>query len=98
MTTTPIETDNRFMIAAFLKSPIAIVNEHGTIDWSNRAFQSAFGSATSWLQEAARAVAGERGWLQGFFLPGDDQRSIDVDISGRTYRVDRIRNLSLIHI
>lgn len=94
MTTADIEESNRFMIAAYLKSPIAIINEHGGIDWKNRAFEEAFGGgAPSWLQEASRAVAGERGWLQGFFLPGEDQRSIDVDISGRTYRVDRIRSV-----
>ncbi|HSP33682.1 MAG TPA: HAMP domain-containing sensor histidine kinase [Thermoanaerobaculia bacterium] len=93
MTTTPI-TESRFMIAAYLKSPIAITSEHGNIEWSNPAFQAAFGTSTpQWLQEAARAVAGERGWLQAFFLPGDEQRSTDVEISGRTYRVDKIRTV-----
>ncbi len=87
-------TDTRYTIAQFLKSPIAIINETGGIDWKNTAFASAFGTgAPTWLQEAARAVAGERGWLQGFLLPGDDMRSIDVDIAGRTYRVDKIRNV-----
>jgi two-component system, OmpR family, phosphate regulon sensor histidine kinase PhoR len=87
-------TDGRYTIAQYLKSPIAILNETGGIDWKNAAFETAFGTgAPTWLQEAARAVAGERGWLQGFFLPGDDQRSIDVDIAGRTYRADKIRNV-----
>ncbi len=86
--------ENRYTIAEHLKSPIAIVNDHGAIEWSNQAFQTSFGSGPlPWIQEAARAVAGERGWLQAFFLPGDDQRSIDVDISGRTYRIDLIRNV-----
>lgn len=92
MTTTPIDS-SRFMIAEFLKTPIAIANEHGGLEWRNRAFETSFGTTPTWLQEAARTVAGERGWLQAFFLPGDDQRSIDVDIAGRTYRVDRIRNM-----
>ncbi|HSP17861.1 MAG TPA: HAMP domain-containing sensor histidine kinase [Thermoanaerobaculia bacterium] len=87
-------TDGRYTIAQYLKSPIAIINETGALDWRNTAFESAFGTGVpTWLQEAARAVAGERGWLQGFFLPGDDQRSIDVDIAGRTYRADKIRNV-----
>lgn len=87
--------DTRYVIAKYLKSPIVIVNEHGGVEWRNDAFAAGFGiDSPSWLQEAARAVAGERGWLQGFFLPGDDQRSIDVEINGRTYRVDKIRNVN----
>jgi two-component system phosphate regulon sensor histidine kinase PhoR len=35
-------------------------------------------------------VAGERGWLQGFFLEGDENRTIDVEFEGRIYRIDRI--------
>ena len=94
MTTVPVDNNSRFMIAEHMKSPIAIINDHGGIEWRNRMFESVFGSSTpSWLQEAARDVAGERGWLQGFFLPGDDQRSIDIDIAGRTYRADKIRNV-----
>lgn len=83
---------NNYAIAEKLKSPIAIVTETGTIEWQNRAFEQSFGSdAKDWLKEAARTVAGERGWVQGFFLSGDDeQRTIDVDIEGRTYRVDRV--------
>ena len=82
MTTTP--TAGNYSIAQYLKSPIAIINEHGGIEWRNNAFENAFGSgALAFLQEAARAVAGERGWLQGFFLSGDDQWTIDVDIAGQ---------------
>lgn len=89
------QLDTRFEIAKYLKSPIVIVNEHGGAEWANDAFVASFGVANPpWLQEAARAVAGERGWLQGFFLPGEDQRSIDVEISGRTYRVDKIRTIA----
>ena len=87
-------TEPNFTIAEYMKSPIAIINDRGGIEWRNRAFQGAFGDdAKSWLQDASRAVAGETGWLQGFFLPGDDQRSIDVEIEGHTYRVDKIRNI-----
>lgn len=72
-------------------SAIAVVGESGSTRYRNRAFQDAFGSdAEDWLREAARAVAGERGWLQGFFLEGDDNQTIDVEIEGRIYRIDRI--------
>ena len=86
-------TENRYSIAEHLKSPIAIVNDGGEIHWNNRAFASAFGpGGAEWLRQAARAVAGERGWLQDFFL-GGEEGSIDVDHEGRTYRVDRIRDV-----
>jgi two-component system, OmpR family, phosphate regulon sensor histidine kinase PhoR len=92
MTTT--STASNYSIAQYLKSPIAIINEQGKIEWRNTAFENAFGSGVlAFLQEAARAVAGERGWLQGFFLSGADQWTIDVDLAGRTYRVDKIRNV-----
>jgi len=91
MTTTPVD-NSRFMVAEHLKSPIAIINDHGGIEWRNRAFETSFGTAApNWIQDAARVVAGERGWLQGFFLPGNEQRSIDVDIAGRTYFIDLIQ-------
>ena len=52
-----------------LPSSIAVVTETGAIRYRNDAFESAFGDdAQQWLKEAARAVAGERGWLQGFLL------------------------------
>ncbi len=82
---------SKYTIAEKLKTPIAIVTERGDIQWGNDSFQGTFGAdANDWLKEAARAVAGERGWLQGFFLAADLQRTIDVDIEGRTYRVDKI--------
>jgi len=82
---------NKYTIAQRITTPIAIVTERGGIEWRNTAFDSIFGAdAADWLKEAARAVAGERGWLQGFFLAAEDQRTIDVDIEGRTYRVDKI--------
>ncbi|HEX7418641.1 MAG TPA: HAMP domain-containing sensor histidine kinase [Thermoanaerobaculia bacterium] len=90
MTTAPVD-NSRFMVAEHLKSPIAILNDRGGIEWRNRAFETSFGSATpNWIADAARVVAGERGWLQGFFIPSEEQRSIDVDIAGRTYRIDLI--------
>ncbi len=92
MTTAP-NSEVRYTIAQYLKSPIAIVNEQGGIEWRNSAFETSFGSQPpSWLQEASRTVAGERGWLQGFFLTGDEL-SVDVEIEGRTYRVDKIRSV-----
>jgi signal transduction histidine kinase len=83
-----------YVIAQHLKTPIAIVNEHGGVEWRNDAFEATFGAdAKEWLTQAARAVGGERGWLQGFFLDADAHRSLDVEIEGRTYRVDKIMQI-----
>jgi two-component system, OmpR family, phosphate regulon sensor histidine kinase PhoR len=74
-----------------LPHAIAVIGDDGSVRYRNRAFESTFGSqAEQWLREAARAVAGERGWLQGFFLDADELRTIDVEIEGRVYRIDRI--------
>jgi signal transduction histidine kinase len=74
-----------------LPTAIAVIAQTGEIRYRNEAFQSIFaGEAENWLREAARAVAGERGWLQGFFLESDDTRTIDVEFDGRIYRIDRI--------
>jgi two-component system, OmpR family, phosphate regulon sensor histidine kinase PhoR len=74
-----------------LSQPIAVVTESGVVDYKNHAFDETFGDdAVQWLKEAARAVAGERGWLHGFFVESDDLQTIDVEIEGRVYRVDRI--------
>ena len=82
---------NKYVIADRLTTPIAIVNQHGGVEWRNPAFDMAFGSdAKDWLQEASRAVGGERGWLQDFFIPGEDHRAVDVEIEGRTFRVEQI--------
>lgn len=86
-----MNANDKYIIARHLKTPIALVNEHGGVEWSNDAFETTFGNdARDWLKQAARAVAGESGWLQGFFLDADEYRSLDVDIEGRTYRVDKI--------
>ena len=77
-----------------LASSIAVVGDNGAVRYRNRAFDEAFGSdAEQWLKDAARAVAGERGWLQGFFMEEEEQRTIDVEIAGRVYRIDRIMRL-----
>lgn len=82
---------NQYIIAEHLATPVAIVDERGAVRWRNRSFEQAFSAdAGSWLKEAARTLAGERGWLQGFFLEGDEQRTLDVEIEGRVFRVDRI--------
>ena len=87
-------TDSRYAIAEFLKTPIAIINDRGEVHWRNRAFDEAFGhEAGEWLRQAARAVGGERGWLQDFFLAADEQQAIDVEFEGRTYRIDKIRDV-----
>ena len=74
---------------------IAAIAENGTIRYRNRAFNEAFGAdAIGWIREAARAVAGERGWLQGFFVESDDTRTIDVEIEGRVFRIDKIMHVA----
>jgi signal transduction histidine kinase len=85
-----MKTDN-YQIAEKLSTPIAIVNEIGVVEWRNDAFELMFGGdAKDWLKEGARAVGGERGWLQDFFMDGDEHRASDVEIEGRTFRVERI--------
>jgi len=75
-----------------LPTCIAAIAENGAVRYRNRAFDEAFGSdAVDWIREAARAVAGERGWLQGFFLGATD--AIDVEIEGRIFRIDSIMRL-----
>lgn len=74
-----------------LPSAIAVISETGHVRYRNHAFETAFGEdAESWLKEAARAAAGEQGWLRGFFASTDDHRTIDVEIEGCIYRVDTI--------
>jgi two-component system, OmpR family, phosphate regulon sensor histidine kinase PhoR len=78
-----------------LSSSIALVTENGSIEYRNRAFMEAFGNeADVWIRDAARAVAGERGWLHGFFLETDELRTIDVEREGRIYRIDRIMKIA----
>jgi len=75
-----------------LSTPIAVITETGLIEYRNTAFQQAFGDdASHWLKDASRALAGERGWLQGFFVDAEEEhKTLDVEIEGRVYRVDRI--------
>lgn len=74
-----------------LPNAIAVVTETGQIEYFNHSFDETFGTdAKQWLRDAARALAGEAGWLHGFFAEGDEPRTIDVEIEGRVYRVDRI--------
>lgn len=82
---------DQYAIAKRLMTPIAVVDERGVARWRNAAFEAIFGADThGWLTEAARAVAGETGWLKGFFIGANDHHSLDVELEGRTYRVDKI--------
>lgn len=84
---------NRYVIAEKLTSPIAVINQHGEVYWKNPAFDATFGTdAKDWLKEASRVVGGERGWLQDFFMEGEDHRATEVEIEGRTFRVEHIMN------
>src|SRR5438477_555393 len=77
-----------------LPTPIGVVTESGAMEYRNKMFEETFGSdSQSWLKDGARAVAGERGWLQSFFLAGEDGHTIDVEIEGRVYRVDKIMSI-----
>jgi two-component system phosphate regulon sensor histidine kinase PhoR len=71
---------------------ICVASDTGSINFRNQKFSEIFGANDSWVKDAARTVAGERGWLQGFFLAGSDQRTIDVEIAGRIYRIDKMMN------
>jgi PAS domain S-box-containing protein len=74
-----------------LRLSIVLVTADGEILFRNRAFDETFGSeADKWITAAARAVAGERGWLQTFFLSHEDGTTAEVDFDGRTYRVEQI--------
>ena len=73
-----------------IPTAVAVVTDGGTVDYYNHAFRETFGEDLPWLREAARAVAGERGWLQGFFLAGGEQRTLDVEIEGRVFRIDKL--------
>ncbi len=76
-----------------LSMPIVVVSDTGTIEYRNLVFQQTFGNeATHWLKQNARAVAGERGWVQGFFV-SDEPHSTDVEIEGRVYRIDKIMHV-----
>ncbi|MGZ8711085.1 MAG: sensor histidine kinase, partial [Thermoanaerobaculia bacterium] len=77
-----------------LPTSIAAIAENGVIRYRNRSFDESFGrDATDWIREASRTVAGERGWLQGFFVEMDTARTIDVEIEGQVFRIDRIMSL-----
>lgn len=74
-----------------LPTAIAVVNESGAISYRNRAFKEEFGEdADAWIRSGARAVGGERGWLQGFFA-SPDQIATDVDIDGRVFHVNLLQ-------
>ena len=73
---------------------IAVVSDAGTVDYRNHEFTSNFGSDVSWIRDAARAVAGETGWLQSFFMDGEEQKTLDVEVSGRIYSVDKIMSIT----
>ncbi|HKB78142.1 MAG TPA: HAMP domain-containing sensor histidine kinase, partial [Thermoanaerobaculia bacterium] len=85
---------NKYMIAEKLTTPIAIINQHGDVEWRNQAFETTFGAdATDWLNEASRVVGGERGWLQDFFMESEEHAATDVEIEGRTFRIEHIMNV-----
>lgn len=76
-----------------LPTPIAVVSDGGTVEYKNAAFNETFGGdSAAWLKDAARVVAGERGWLQDFF-GSDDSYTIDAEIEGRVFRVDKIMSV-----
>ena len=77
-----------------LPTAIAVVNDAGNVDYHNGEFAQNFGTDMSWIREAARAVAGERGWLQGFFMEEAEQKTTDVEVGGRIYRVDKIMSVN----
>jgi two-component system, OmpR family, phosphate regulon sensor histidine kinase PhoR len=84
-------TDFSLSLVDNLGMSIAVVTETGSIVYANNNFRETFGDrAASWIESAARTVGGERGWLQGFFVSGDDRHSMEVDFDGRVYHVERV--------
>lgn len=74
-----------------LPTPIAVVSDGGSIIYQNRIFNETFGDeAREWFKAGIRAVAGERGWLQPFFVENRDDVSMEVEFKSRIYRVDKI--------
>jgi signal transduction histidine kinase len=85
-------TDFESLLLEHLPTAISVVTDDGRIVYRNRAFTDTFGAgAEQWIQSGARAIAGERGWLQSFFAGGHDEHELEVDYEGRTYNVVRIR-------
>jgi two-component system, OmpR family, phosphate regulon sensor histidine kinase PhoR len=78
-----------------LPMPIAVITQTGQIEYRNATFDETFGfDAASWVKDASRAVAGEAGWLLGFFVEGNDSHTVDVEIEGRVFRADRIMRVT----
>jgi two-component system phosphate regulon sensor histidine kinase PhoR len=77
-----------------IPTAICVVSDAGSITYRNAAFEHQFGPQAPWLKDAARAVAGESGWLQSFFVTDNDQHTIDVEIEGRIYRIDKMLNVT----
>jgi signal transduction histidine kinase len=74
-----------------LPTAIAVVTTTGEIDYRNSCFEVTFGpESVTWVRDAARTIGGEDGWLAGFLVDGDDSHTVDVEIDGRVYRVDKI--------
>ena len=84
-------TDLFSTLLEHIRIPICVVTDDGKIDYSNAAFAETFGpGATDWIRSGARAIAGERGWLQAFFADVDALHETEVDYDGRTYHVSQI--------
>ena len=74
-----------------LRIAIAVVGRDGSIHYRNRGFDQSLGEgAEEWVRDGARALAGERGWLQGFFADPDSEHEVEVDHHGRTYKIHQI--------
>ncbi|MBW3670762.1 MAG: HAMP domain-containing histidine kinase, partial [Acidobacteria bacterium] len=84
-------TDLADTLLEHIRIPIAVVTDDGNIAYSNGAFVETLGpGAADWIRSGARAIAGERGWLQSFFADPDEPHEMEVDYSGRTYHVAEI--------
>jgi two-component system, OmpR family, phosphate regulon sensor histidine kinase PhoR len=85
-------TEFESLLLEHIPTAISVVTDDGRIVYGNRAFKDTFGpGADVWIQSGARAIAGERGWLQSFFAGGHEEHELEVDHEGRTYHVTQIR-------
>lgn len=74
-----------------LSMPVAVVTAAGDIAYRNRAFDQTFGrDGDDWLRSAAVTLGGERGWLHGFFAEEQEQHTVEIELNGRMFRIEKV--------
>ncbi|HUF17785.1 MAG TPA: HAMP domain-containing sensor histidine kinase [Thermoanaerobaculia bacterium] len=74
-----------------LSMPVAVVTATGDIAYRNSAFDQAFGGdGDDWLRSAAVTLGGERGWLHGFFAQDQEHHTVEIELNGRMFRIEKV--------